>query len=573
MRGKQKVQKAKRLKRTPVDCEDFWGWRCADVAASVDWEKLQQGLDALMSPRLWANQLSLRKVAGAVPLQLRELPGTEALSGSARGRKQSIWEASNLPARNSSEPSAFTSPPCFLVSSSIALQASTGKGRGWYATEPLDAGVMVLIERPLVAVLDGEWRDESWADCGSSDSAALGIELARCYSSSLASLLSGFHPQEAVPANDDDSDEEDEPVLKDAMRRALNTAWKPVDIPEGTRKRLEDVVRLNSLGFYTNSEQLCHHENFAALTGNGLFALASGFNHSCEPSLQRCSFADLTAFVTNQPVAAGSELCISYIESELLCAPKSLRSQSLNRDFVCACTRCQKQEGTPEEAAVEKNFMRVDAQVQANLALLPPKERVRAVAAALEGRLDEEAEEPEEEEPVEEAEVASAHSCEKDELHEAKPPKVVLLGKDAQELRVVQALAFMQMQEWESAFQVWRQNAAFSCHHCPPFDESLVVYAMQAALCKAQSSSLGAADNIDYARLAIEAHCRAFGVDNFAWRYAKEVEESRVSSETKNLFWSAARREALGIRPFAEAVRDWCFKPDEVPPAFRSFTS
>ncbi|OLQ01545.1 hypothetical protein AK812_SmicGene15684 [Symbiodinium microadriaticum] len=570
MRGKQKAQKAKRLKRTPVDCDDFWGWRCADVATSVDWEKLQQGLDSLMSPRLWANQLTLRKVAGAVPLQLRDLGSA---SGSAR--KQSIWEASKLPAGKASEASASTPPPSFLVSSSIAMQASTGKGRGWYATEPLDTGVMVLIERPLVAVLDGEWRDESWAECGSSDSAALSVELARCYSSSLASLLSGFHPQEAVQANDADSDEEEEPILRDAMRTALNTAWKPVDISEGARERLEDVVRLNSLGFYTNSEQLCHHENFAALTGNGLFALASGFNHSCEPSLQRCSFGDLTAFVTNQPVAAGSELCISYIESELLCAPKSLRSQSLNRDFVCACTRCHKQEGAPEEAAVERNFMRVDAQVQANLALLPPKERVRAVAAALEGHLDE-AEEPEEEEEeaVEEVEVASAHSREKDvSEHEAKAPKVVLLGKDAQELRVVQAQAFMQMQEWESAFQVWRQNAAFSCHHCPPFDEALVVYAMQAALCKAESSNLAGADNIDYVRLAVEAHCRAFGVNNFAWRYAKEVEESRVSSETKNLFWSAARREAPRIRPFAEAVRDWCFKPDEVPPAFQSFTS
>lgn len=69
---------------------------------------------------------------------------------------------------------------------------------------------------------------------------------------------------------------------------------------------------LNSLGFYTNSEQLClgldaeaedpqaaedpqddpkmpvasagHHCNFLPLTGSGVFALASGFNHSCESS-------------------------------------------------------------------------------------------------------------------------------------------------------------------------------------------------------------------------------------------------------------------------------------------------
>merc|ERR1712232_1206044 len=59
----------------------------------------------------------------------------------------------------------------------------------------------------------------------------------------------------------------------------------------------------------------------------------------------------------------------------------------------------------------------------------------------------------------------------------------VVLGKDAQELRVVLALAFMQMKKHKEALAVWRRLAAFACHHCPPFDESIPVYATQAALC------------------------------------------------------------------------------------------
>ncbi|CAE7476326.1 unnamed protein product [Symbiodinium pilosum] len=88
--------------------------------------------------------------------------------------------------------------------------------------------------------------------------------------------------------------------------------------------------------------------------------------------------------------------------------------------------------------AARRNYMRVDARVQAKLALLPPQERVQAVAAALEGRLDEE--ESEEEDPVEDdgVEIGGGLTNERGPQKEATD-KVLLLGKDAQELRVVQA--------------------------------------------------------------------------------------------------------------------------------------
>merc|ERR1719215_196764 len=142
-------------------------------------------------------------------------------------------------------------------------------------------------------------------------------------------------------------------------------AWSAVEgMLQEEKERLQAVVRLNSLGFYTNSEQLCHSGHFSALTGSGLYALASGFNHSCDPCLARFSIGDLTAFVTNRPLKAGEELCISYIESELLCAPRSLRRQSLDRDFVCACTKCTSETGGDGGSGegCGKRYLHVDSQ-------------------------------------------------------------------------------------------------------------------------------------------------------------------------------------------------------------------
>ena len=73
----------------------------------------------------------------------------------------------------------------------------------------------------------------------------------------------------------------------------------------------------------------------------------------------------------------------------------------------------------------------------------------------------------------EEAGRGSAASASTDGL------RTVLLGKDAQELRVVQAIAEMQLKDFPAALQTWRRLAAFTCHHCGAFDEAMAVYATQ----------------------------------------------------------------------------------------------
>eukprot|EP00933_Yihiella_yeosuensis_P072671 TRINITY_DN81146_c0_g1_i1.p1 TRINITY_DN81146_c0_g1~~TRINITY_DN81146_c0_g1_i1.p1 ORF type:complete len:562 (+),score=128.18 TRINITY_DN81146_c0_g1_i1:50-1735(+) len=547
----------KKAKPSPLDCEAAWGSLTDDVAAAVGWAKLGESLAELTAPRLWANKLTQQSVSSKLPfpvIQGIRLPLLAAVKGERPEKCEPISEASG--AENES-----VCRPCFVVSTSIALQEAPGRGRGWFAQKTIAAGTMVLIERPLAGILDIEWRDKDWADCGSSDTAALGIELSRIFSPSVGTVLAPFHPQESNSSSSGftgfsaagDDEDSDDPEALEALEEAVEAAWSKVDgLSDAAAERLRAVVRLNSLGYYTNSEQLCHHSNFTALTGSGLFALASGFNHSCEPSVARFSIGDITAFVTNRAIAAGDELCISYIESELLCAPTSLRRQSLNRDFTCACQKCVREPPEKEESGQgERCFMRVDSQVQANLSLLPSEERVEAVRQALQGNMGDDSAEEEEEENAEKAKSVT-----------------VLLGKDAQELRVVEATALMQLKRYAEALKVWRRSAAFSCHHCAPFDEALAVYGTQAALCALASSDALAHE---YVSLAADAHQVAFGADIFRLRYAKEVEDSLVPEDTKAEFLRLVEGRKAKPQSFEEVVAAWKFASEEVPNAQDQF--
>ncbi|CAK0840405.1 unnamed protein product [Prorocentrum cordatum] len=238
------------------------------------------------------------------------------------------------------------------------------------------------------------------------------------------------------------------------------------------------------------------------------------------------------------------------IETELLSAPTSLRAQSLNRDFTCACPRCLASPAADEGAGLRgREFLHVDAQVQANLSLLPPAERVEAVEAALRGEMGDD-DEGEEEEGGPSGCAESGGSA-------------VVLGKDAQELRVVQALALMQMQRWADALQVWRRLAAFACRHCPPFDEALVAYATQAALCalaapaaadSASSACASAPAPRDYAAIAAAVHRVAFGTDLYRWRYRREVQDSVVPESVRASFWAMVELGGAVALPRAERV-------------------
>jgi len=548
----------KRLKRSPVELAGAFGHVVEDVSAAVDWPALRTAFDDMTAPRLWSLGATHAKISARLPLRVRaDVPGC---------RREELQAFLGLPPPETAgpPPSDKAAGPFFVACAKVVIRETRGKGRGWFAEQPLAAGTLLLLERPLVGLLDAEWRDNSWADCDSADTTALGLELAKTFSPSLQHLMAKLHPSdlENVPAAPGvDSDEDDEEVLEAhaALQEATANGWSSVEgVNQAERERLQAVVRLNSLGFYTSSDLLCHSGNFSSLTGSGLFALASGFNHSCEPNVSRYSVGDITAFVTNRSVEAGEELCISYVETDLLCAPRTLRAQSLNRDFTCACPRCTSESGLSDDEASSTNrrYLNVDATVQAELALLPPEQRVEAVNAALQGEaLGSDDEEGEEEEGTN------------------GPP--IILGKDAQELRVVQAMAYMQQGKYGDAVRVWRRLAAFTSRHCPPFDENMAVFATQAAL-----SSLADANNADkaqakvYATAALDAHRISTGVadvDFYSWRFAREVALSEVSEKIKSEFWDLVKACLDPVRPPVtkeELMSRWAFYVEEIPEAY-----
>uniref|UniRef100_A0A7S4SVW8 SET domain-containing protein n=1 Tax=Alexandrium monilatum TaxID=311494 RepID=A0A7S4SVW8_9DINO len=545
---------AKRARQETPAVEGTWGCVADDVAAAVDWSALTKAFDEFTSARLWALRVTSADLAERLPLLV---VGERRLLLEVLAGEDAAQTATS--SRPCSQPAASDRPPRFALSSHLTLRRAEGRGRGWFARAGLAAGTVVLVEKPVVATLDAEWRNEDWAGSDGADTTALGLELAHCFSPGLGAVLANLHPQPgAVPpvprdaegGQDSSDSEEDEAALCAVMAQA----WGAVEGPsEEEKERLRRVVQLNSLGFYTNSEQLCHHGNFTALTGSGLYALASGFNHSCDPNVARFSIGDVTAFVTNRPVEAGGELCISYIESELLCAPKSVRAQSLNRDFTCGCTRCDRGQGESFPVAGQRRYLLVDEQLQASLALLPSENRVDTVRAFLSGDLS----------------GAGAGGSEEEEEEEEEAPEagpLVILGKDAQELRVVEAVAFMQLQKYEDALLVWRRLAAFTCHHCPPFDEALAVYAVQAALC---ALAVGNGDMAtSHAATAAIVHRVVCGADLFRWRYRVEVESATVSEEVKKSFWELPFPSTSAPVAWDEVVAAWKFAETDVPKAY-----
>merc|ERR1719326_1172733 len=141
----------------------------------------------------------------------------------------------------------------------------------------------------------------------------------------------------------------------------------------------------------------------------------------------------------------------------------------------------------------------------------------------------------------------------------SKQNPIAILGKDAQELRVVQAIASMQAGEWMKSVGYWRRLAAFSIHFCPPFEESLTVYATNAALCM---FAAGSDEAQRYAKLAVGSLI----CGPFRSRMQREVNEAQCPKEAKEKFWNAVDAIKDYTPTFAEVAKDWNFTQEEIPP-------
>jgi hypothetical protein len=392
-----------------------------------------------------------------------------------------------------------------LLGDMVVAQDCPGRGRGWVAAQNIPAGATVLCESPLAFAMDWE-ADALESEADNVDSAALILALtARLRSADGAKMLAALETLAPVPGDNHGQAGAKLPwSCKDSeLARRVERALDLVPgVDASSRARLPQVVRANSMAITTNSEQLCYPESFASLGGTALYLLASMFNHSCRPNTSRYYVGTLAVFRTNRLVRKGEELCISYIESDILCEPARLRNLEMGeRDFAVS-----DDDGYPDTYPVDVEpdvCRRINEDVQMALLELQPADRLRNVEAILEDP-------------------------------DTGP---ILIAADKKELALLSATACAQLGMFSAALEHWKHCVEFSSGQCPPFDEALVCHCVHAVL-----AAIGAGDDDaarEFARIAARAHNVAFGggAEMLRCRYAAEVAKFG-HGKRQSKFWS-----------------------------------
>ena len=87
------------------------------------------------------------------------------------------------------------------------------------------------------------------------------------------------------------------------------------------------------------------------LDGTGFFPLVACINHSCDPSLASTKgerdVDGKAVLVATRDIQQGEELFVSYIDASEGSSPGQRRQELRDYGFVCACTRCVREEAAP----------------------------------------------------------------------------------------------------------------------------------------------------------------------------------------------------------------------------------
>eukprot|EP00903_Cladosiphon_okamuranus_P008244 g7936.t1 len=110
-------------------------------------------------------------------------------------------------------------------------------------------------------------------------------------------------------------------------------------LPEWARFDVEEVVQL-ACRVNVNAHGLRDDSGSNAVIGVGMFPLAAMINHSCRPNCTFVYFGGQLEVRTLEPVAAGADLCVYYID--LLQGTTARRRELLaSKHFLCKCPRCE----------------------------------------------------------------------------------------------------------------------------------------------------------------------------------------------------------------------------------------
>lgn len=271
-------------------------------------------------------------------------------------------------------------------------------------------------------------------------------------------------------------------------------------------KRLPLVVRYNVLSIETCPELLIHPgpNGHAILSGAGIYYLPSFFNHDAHPNASRWAVGDVMWFVANQDIAQGDEICISYLEHDVLCESPARRTAMLDMDFS------EEQESVAAIDTEEDGplFPVVDSEVQNELMTMDVVERLGAIEELM-GQ-------------------ATGESLPADEIAEADEDTMEVgqpewFQCDAHNLRIIKAITLEGMGQSSEALPIWEECVSFTERKLPPNDESSIVMHVQAALCAQHAGNIEEAKK--HAAAALEGHNLIFGggISRFRRRYEREL--------------------------------------------------
>jgi hypothetical protein len=407
------------------------------------------------------------------------------------------------------------------------------KGRGWFASQDIPAGTLVLVAKPLAMVMD--WQDDQPdALAGDDDemeddeeekeprlNELLLIQVLRKLVDEPAlwtEKLTELFPRDendlsSLPAwvcHSDDVFMEVETLLSTIQQKNQIQEVKAVS------KRLPLIIRYNVLSVETCNELLSYPgpDGHSKLSGIGIYHTPSFFNHSCKPNISRWAVGDVMGFVSNQDIPCGHELCISYIEHDVLCEPAWRRNTMLSMDFQEIDENVPESHQNVQDGDMGPEYPVVDADVQNELMSIDPLERLSAIDELMQQAIG--AKRPQDEEEAFMNKNNTAMDTELAKWFEC----------DVQNLRILKAITLDGLGKTEDALSLWEESIRFVEDNMPPMDESSVVLHTQAALCALHAGKESLARQ--HATEALRIHNLLFGggIIRFRRRFTRDLDLS-----------------------------------------------
>lgn len=206
-------------------------------------------------------------------------------------------------------------------------------------------------------------------------------------------------------------------------------------------------------------------------------------------------------FVANQDIQPGQEVCISYLEHDVLCENVQRRNQMLTLDFK------EVEDSTAPSMTADNGPLIpvVDSDVQNELMAMSPFERLDSIDQLMLQASGEE--------------VPAGEEIGDDEMDEQGAE---WFKCDMQNLRILKAITLDGLGKASDALKLWEECVQFTESSLPPNDESLVVMRAQAALCAWNANEEQRAKQ--HAMVALHVHNLLFGggVSRFRRRYRNE---------------------------------------------------